>query len=701
MQNDDPLRFQVAPHIVEDLGLNLYTDLPRVLVEFIANAHDADSAFVDIRMDLEAIKRARQVVRKQFELDQAKASAGPLSPLAGRTLPEDICIVVEDGGCGMSREDLRDKFLVAGRRRRQEEPDTKGRTPANRPLMGRKGLGKLAGFGVAKIIEVVTRKKGESHATRIVLDYDSLVKERNVLDAEIEEERDDNGGGLAEHGTRITLSRLLYDPTKSREETIVNEIAEHFEFIRPEDFEVRLNGAQMKPPVRNHAFAWPLPEVVAAADLVEAKLPTEVGEIAFRYRIRFTRENEALPASKRGVRIYTHNRLAAAPSLLDADTNMHGFRMTDYMDGVVQADFIDEQDADYVATDRQSLRWETPLLAPMKEFLSDQIKRASAAYQKQREDVMPGIVKKDEYTAREIESRSLSKKDGRMALRFASVLAASCKQGVNDPVYQTKLPVIVRSLGHGSILTAISALADQDHPDLGQVAIEIAKLTRDELDQFLGAVSARLKAIAALKKIVEDVNFRAKENEKVLQRLFEKSPWLLDPTFFEFLTADQRVDSLFSRLAKELGVGEHAPKDSARDGRRPDLVFLLGNSGLGRLIIVELKSANTPLNNDHLSQLEYYMEQAEAWLKDHEHADMRIEGHLLGSMPATDSKAEGAVVLRGRIRKAGPEAKWRVRDYLQVLEGTESAHKELLSIQRSAAARDDAEEVAVPSNPVS
>ena len=209
------------------------------------------------------------------------------------------------------------------------------------------------------------------------------------------------------------------------------------------------------------------------------------------------------------------------------------------MDGVVQADFIDDQDTDYIATDRQTLRWETPLLAPMKEFLSAQIKSACSAYQKKRDNVMPSIVKKDDFTVREIDSRSLSKKDERMAYRFASVLASSCKQGVEDQIYRTKLPVIVQSLGHGSILAAISALADQDHPDLAQVAIEIARLTREELDQFLGFVKARLRAIAALKKIVEDVDFRAKENEKVLQRLMEESPWLLDPTFFEFLTADQ------------------------------------------------------------------------------------------------------------------------------------------------------------------
>ena len=47
----EKLKFKVAPHIVEDLGLNLYTTLPRVLVEFVANAYDADSPYADIRFD--------------------------------------------------------------------------------------------------------------------------------------------------------------------------------------------------------------------------------------------------------------------------------------------------------------------------------------------------------------------------------------------------------------------------------------------------------------------------------------------------------------------------------------------------------------------------------------------------------------------------------------------------------------------------
>ena len=218
MAEMETLKFKVAPHIVEDLGLNLYTNLPRVLVEFVANAYDADSPDVRITMDKEAIDKARRVMRQKYELEKAEkdGTGEHVDPLASRALPEDLKIIVEDSGCGMSRKDLNEKFLVAGRRRLQEEPDAHGRSQNGRPLMGRKGLGKLAGFGVAKRIEVATRKKGESHGTRICLDYDNLVKQRSGHEIDIGDDPLPDGGGFEVSGTRITLSLLLYDPLRSR-----------------------------------------------------------------------------------------------------------------------------------------------------------------------------------------------------------------------------------------------------------------------------------------------------------------------------------------------------------------------------------------------------------------------------------------------------------------------------------------------------
>lgn len=691
----EPLKFKVAPHIVEDLGLNLYTNLPRVLVEFVANAYDADSPDARITLDEQAIDKARKVLKQEYELEKAnkEGSGDPVQPLASRALPEEHAIVIEDNGCGMSRSDLNSKFLVAGRRRRKEEPDAGGSSADGRPLMGRKGLGKLAGFGVAKHIEVVTRKEGETHATRFVLEYDKIIKKQATHEIEIDDEELSDGGGIHEKGTRVTLSRLLYDPVKSRSQTIANTIADHFQFIDPADFAIKINGEQVEPLKLEHAYAWPKPDV-PTDEFIEHSLPREEGgEVEFKYRLRFTEEGAALPAARRGVRVYSHDRLAAAPSLLGADTNMHGFRMTDYLDGVVHADFVDSEEMDYISTDRQSLRWDSPLLAGLHKFLSDEIKTACTKYQKQRDEVAPGIVKRDPFTVAEINKHDFSKRDGRLALRIGVVLKNSCKQGVNDRAYKEKLPLFLKGIGQGNILEAISKLADEAIPDIDRLAAEVARLTADEFDQFITYAKARIKAVSALRKIVEDADFKNKENEGVIQDMFERSPWLIDPTYTQFLTADKSFNVLFNSLAKHLGIGTHAPPNAANVDERPDLVFLLGNKSLDRLVVIELKSANLPLESKHLEQLEAYMEISEQWLAHNGMPNVTVMGQLIGSAGDPKSKARGVTALHRRVRKAGPNTSWIVRPYPKVMIDTEAAHKELLAVHEgleAAAAQEDA-----------
>lgn len=56
----------------------------------------------------------------------------------------------------MNWTDCDDKYLVIGRNRRVAE--NRDKSNGGRPLMAHKGLGKLAGFGIANIFEVKTVK---------------------------------------------------------------------------------------------------------------------------------------------------------------------------------------------------------------------------------------------------------------------------------------------------------------------------------------------------------------------------------------------------------------------------------------------------------------------------------------------------------------------------------------------------------------
>ncbi|HEV8321265.1 MAG TPA: ATP-binding protein [Myxococcota bacterium] len=677
-----PLKFKVAPHIVEDLGLNLYTSLPRVLVEFVANAYDADSPFVEITLDPIAIERQRKAVKAQFDHEKALGGGDhePAVPLATRALAEEVQIAIKDAGIGMSRQDLQDKFLVAGRRRRLEGEKM---TAKGRAIMGRKGLGKLAGFGVAKTVTILTRKADSDTATRIVLRYDDLVKSKTADGYEVPEEETTDVAGLVNGGTIVILSQLLYDPTKSREATVENEIGDHFALIHPEDFKISLNGSAVVPTPRKLDYAWPDP-ALRIDDFVTRRLDLkgdDAGVVKFKYRLRFTAPKNALRASQRGVRIYANKRLAAAPSLLDADTNMHGFRMTDYLDGVVHADFIDEQELDYIATDRHGLRWGAPMLAELRAFLSAEIREACKQYQKKRDTDNEKEVTEDVFTKQQIDESALTASEKKTAMKVAKALGRA--YGVDEEEYKTTLPSLVQAIGRGSILTAISRIADADHPHLRALVDEITRLTMDELEGFTLRAKARLVAIRSMKKVVTDVDFDAADNEKEIQKLFERNPWLIDPTYTQFLSADKRVDTLFDRLAKELQIGQHAGQPTDAESR-PDLVFLLGNAKLGRLVIVELKSANKALDSSHLDQLELYMLDAEQWLTQNKQPHIKVEGQLIGTRARGSSKARKVILLRSREDKAGANTAWKVRDYLEVLSDTEAAHQELLEVNADA-----------------
>lgn len=106
--HSESLHFFVAPHIVQDLGINLYTTLPRVLVEFVANAHDADSPWVDVRMDFEAIRQARAAMRRGGGRTSVR--------LEDMELPGDLTLEIIDQGHGMSRDQVqaRDRRVRAG-----------------------------------------------------------------------------------------------------------------------------------------------------------------------------------------------------------------------------------------------------------------------------------------------------------------------------------------------------------------------------------------------------------------------------------------------------------------------------------------------------------------------------------------------------------------------------------------------------------
>ena len=136
-----PYRMKFDIGTIKHLGLQMYSTLPSVIGELVANSWDADATRVEITLPDKPIDASAEIV---------------------------IC----DDGIGMSDADVRNKYLIIGRDRRDEEKAN--RTPARRPIMGRKGIGKFSAFGIAKEIAVESVKDGEVSHFR--MNYDELLE---------------------------------------------------------------------------------------------------------------------------------------------------------------------------------------------------------------------------------------------------------------------------------------------------------------------------------------------------------------------------------------------------------------------------------------------------------------------------------------------------------------------------------------------
>ena len=144
----------------------------------------------------------------------------------------------------MTVEEIEKKFLVVNRNRRDEGGDTS--ESGNRKVMGRKGLGKLAGFGVAELVTVYTKRKGEDYATTINMDFNEIKQRETVHEVEFETIYK-KGLSVDEQGTVITLSRLRCDSMRNSSDAIENIISQNFH-VMGEDFKILLNGDEVVAP---------------------------------------------------------------------------------------------------------------------------------------------------------------------------------------------------------------------------------------------------------------------------------------------------------------------------------------------------------------------------------------------------------------------------------------------------------------------
>jgi len=690
-------KMAIATGMLESLGLNMYTSIGKSLSEFVANAYDADAENVDISIPFDRIDLARAELRNKAKAEVAAGTRDKFTVLVD-PLPEDIQITITDNGHGMLPIEIRDKLLIVSRNRRSSTPKTES---GARFAMGRKGLGKLAGFGTAEKITIESKREGKAFETSFTMDYAKIETAQRVDESRFEAIYKEPLA-IDVHGTRIVLSALRCDSLKASEDTIRDILAQNFAMLG-ETFTVTLNSKIVSEPEAEYEFTYPPVEDRDADGMGAFKVEVnDMLDFDIKYLVRFrARETDGeepktggdgrpmkrgnLPAGMRGARIYCNKRLAAGPTLLNLHTGMHNFHAQAYMECIVHADVIDQQTVDHIGTNRADLKGDSEVVEALRDTVTEIMRVALREHAKFRDTAVGERLEKDEFTqGLLVNTRGLSKDVRQSAHQLLKSLAAV--NGTKSEFYRSAAPLVLESMNAGSVLAKLIDL-EHDPKSLPVLAHGLLELARIENRDVLKLYRGRRNGIDALRQLIDRsrTNWKSgKRFENDLQLLLKDNPWLIQPDFSRYLTSDRPLGDVAKELTGHLKIDEAAAKQTDDDGNisdestRPDLVFVMADSETPNIVtIVELKTPNYPLRIEHLNQLDKYVLNVEDWLAAKYTNPPRVRGILIGD---TDSNSKVAEVnlLNKKMKEFGPGAPIEIIPLPELLERTKRVHTEAI-----------------------
>lgn len=298
------LKFVVATRMLDHIGVSMYSKYPKAIGEIVVNGYDADANYisVDIR-------------------------------------PGQDEIVIEDNGEGMDEQGIREGYMFLGSGQKRAVT----RTPIYHRLpIGNKGIGKLAGFGIAKRIEVRTVKDGK--AFEFCLDRDELERAERmgklkepILDRASMQLKEFDAKGQPS-GTVVRLRKLRPECGRIDVDKVMAHIAHELPLGR--DFRVVTNGQVCEP---KHIPA----SRKISIDHTDPVCGHIVGEIIVARKM----------LSKPGVFTTVRGRVVGEPSLLNLSPTSFTYHIGDLITGSVEVSSFDPEDGTdampVIKTDRE------------------------------------------------------------------------------------------------------------------------------------------------------------------------------------------------------------------------------------------------------------------------------------------------------------------------------------------------------------
>ena len=618
---------------VDKLGVKLYDRVSAVIAELISNSYDADATEVIVHAPM-----------GQFLATRA----------GGSVSDKGFEIRVIDDGTGMTPGQtggMQQFFLVVGAERRNDRRRGDVSPKYQRKVMGRKGVGKLAPFGICKVIEVISsggkkiERKGEEGflTSHVIMNYDDIMAED---DDKTEQYRPKTGkldDTLRERtGTEVIMKEFNFRRVPEIED-LSRQIAQRFG-IESEDWRIILQDNVKTSSDTNYS------RIVGAFD-VEIMPNTcisfqhkrgssravgpggdEISDLkpGFEYSGRFYPINGWVAYAKNpykddlmaGIRIYCRGKIAAQTSVFGRRAGFTGeHNVRSYLVGELQADWLDEDD-DLIQTDRRDVLWSDELGTAFQKWGQRVVQKIGTLsrdpMRKATLELFLEIGQVDERARKAYPSENedpIREKAVDVAKMFGRTVSRSNAE--DQAVVGDLVDLSIALAPHITLDEMMREAAEQTDTPLAALGAILRTAHIAELSSFGRIAQDRLKVIDRLETLKDSDETK----EDSLQNLIEDAPWLINPEWAP-VVANQALGTLrreFEKYYSKKTGFTISLSDFENPNKRPDFV-LSSQEGIAQ--IIEIKKPKHSLKNEEMERIVSYYNNVKSFL--HEEGNQEI-----------------------------------------------------------------------------
>jgi hypothetical protein len=594
------LKIKFAGRLIDLLGQQMYGGAVPSVAELVANAWDADAEKIDI------------------------------------TIPSDVKspgaeIIVRDYGVGMTFEELNDFYLHVGYERRDRgEKSAKGRL-----IMGRKGIGKLAGFGIAEDIIITSIKQG--HLVELVLNYTELRALRTTDNFSLKPLRDEPTNDP--DGVTVTFKKLKLIRSIDADNFRLS-MARRFA-MGTDVMQIFINGTPVSK--EDLVFEHRYPETGWTTEDIPG-----FGKIEYWFAFL---NNTIQDPELRGVSVFARNRIAQfTPFFFNLTGGINGQVALEYLTGQIKADILDEG-IDYIATDRQTVNWQFGQAPILEEWGKQKIKELCADWKKRHDEMNIARFQHSlgDYFTRIDKLAKEEKKDLTAALTKIATI-----ERINPEDFKIIANAMVSGVERESVKKVIKRINSVSADALPELYEAIKEWDIISAVSTAEVVAGKLEIIEQFKKHIDDrLPEKAGKGQLDMQTFVKEYPWLLGHKYEQLNPADFHHEKGLDKWIEEVLIETNKEYSDAdkKDKRRFDLLCIKND---WQIIVLELMKPGIPEDYDHVMRLNRYVTRIQSHINDNNANETfkgkTVFGLLIADQPSKDPSLGGTkTLLRGNL----------------------------------------------------